>query len=144
MDDRKDLGAAVAFLRYLRGWNERDLARASGIEESLIPLYEQGYEAPTRRVLDRMLTAVGTTFRVFEEHVAFARRARAMLKVGLRELDLADEDAVIDEIISGTSREIARMIAPEVLKPPERNPKRTARLGSPWLERLDGPPEFIE
>ena len=118
MDDRKDLGAAVAFLRYLRGWNERDLARASGIEESLIPLYEQGYEAPTRRALDRMLAAVGTTFRVFEEHVAFARRARAMLRNGLRELDLADEDAVIDEIISGTSREIASMIAPEVIKLP--------------------------
>ena len=115
MDDRKDLGAAVAFLRYLRGWDEKDLARAAGIDEGLIPLYEQGFVAPPRRVLERMTAAVGVSFKVFEEHVAFARRARAMLRYGLHELRLADEDAVIDEIISGTSRELAAMIAPEVV-----------------------------
>jgi transcriptional regulator with XRE-family HTH domain len=139
MDERKDLGAAVAFLRYLRGWDERDLARASGIEESLIPLYEQGFEAPTRRALERMTAAVGVSFKVFEEHVAFARQARAMLRYGLRELELADEDAVIDEIINGTSREIAIIIAPEVVRPPGKDP-----MALRFFERLDGTPESIE
>lgn len=131
MDDRKDLGAAVAFLRYLRGWDEKDLAREAGIDESLIPLYEQGIEAPPRRVLEQMTAAVGVSFKVFEEHVDFARRARAMLRQGLRELQLSDEDAVIDEIISGTSREIAAMIAPEVInKFPRRDPKGSAESRS--------------
>lgn len=138
MDDRKDLGAAVAFLRYLRGWDEKDLARAAGIDGSLIPLYEQGFEAPPRRLLERITVAVGVSFEVFEEHVAFARRARAMLRYGLRELQLADEDAVIDEIIRGTSREIALMIAPEVFKLPGRDPMVLR------FERLDGPLESIE
>ncbi|HSK76119.1 MAG TPA: hypothetical protein VLQ45_06645 [Thermoanaerobaculia bacterium] len=129
MDNRKDLGAAVAFLRYLRGWDEKDLVQAAGIDESLIPLYEQGFEAPARRTLEQMTAAVGVSFKVFEEHVVFARRARAMLTDGLRELQLPDEDIVIDEIISGTSREIARMIAPEVVKLPR---------------RLDGPLASIE
>lgn len=142
MDDRKDLGAAVAFLRYLRGWDEKDLAREAGIDESSIPLYEQGFEAPARRVLERMTAAVGVSFQVFEEHVAFARRARSMLRHGLRELQLADEDAVIEEIISGTSREIAAILAPEVVN---RFPRRvldgSSRFGS---SRLDRPLEFIE
>lgn len=136
MDDRKDLGAAVAFLRYLRGWDEKDLAREAGLDESLIPLYEQGIEVPPRRVLERMTAAVGVSFDIFEEHVAFACRARDMLRYGLRELQLADEDAVIDEIISGTSREIAAMIAPEVVN---RFPRRilggSSRFGSSRLDR---------
>lgn len=115
MDDRKDLGAGVAFLRYLRGWTESELAEAAGLDESLVLRYERGLEIPTRPALERMATAVGASYAIFEEHVAFIRRARVMLRHGLRELQLADEEAAVDEIIDGTSREMAQLIAPEVV-----------------------------
>lgn len=77
MDEREDWGLTVLFLRGYRRWRQADLARAAGIHQSLVSLYERGLEVPTRATMERLAAAVGLPYSVAEEHHAWVRRVRA-------------------------------------------------------------------
>lgn len=77
LGDPRDLRVAVSFLRALRGWNQKELAAAAGIDKSLISLYELGKQAPSRRTLERLASAAGVPFAVVEQLLAFVVRVRA-------------------------------------------------------------------
>jgi len=78
LGDPRDLRVAVSFLRALRGWNQKELAAAAGIDKSLISLYELGKQAPSRRTLERLASAAGVPFAVVEQLLAFVVRVRAV------------------------------------------------------------------
>jgi transcriptional regulator with XRE-family HTH domain len=76
----EDLSVAVSFLRSLRGWNQRELAEAAGVDKALISLYEQGKKAPSKRTLERLVAAVGLPFSLFEDTLPFIRLVRSSLE----------------------------------------------------------------
>lgn len=54
-----DIGRALALLRIVRGWNQDDLAKASGVSNSAISEYERGRKIPELRTIERLLRAMG-------------------------------------------------------------------------------------
>lgn len=120
MDEARNVGVTVAFLRKLRGWSQKELAEAAGVHQSLISLYERGLEAPTRKTLERLADAVGVPFALVEQHLAFVRRARASLgQEPLACPDASSLDAVVDSVLQAVSRavhEIVRPVAAELLE----------------------------
>lgn len=74
--DAEDLKIVVRVLRSIRGWNQTALARASGIDKSLISRYEAGKQAPSRRNLERIAAAVGTPLSLVEPMIPVVRRIR--------------------------------------------------------------------
>lgn len=55
----REVGRALAILRVVRGWNQDDLARASGVRPSAISDYERCRKLPGLAVLQRLLEAMG-------------------------------------------------------------------------------------
>lgn len=82
--DPEDLKVAITFLRAFRGWNQTELARASGIDKSLISLYELGRKKPSPKTMERLLKATGVPSFLFEDvlrMVHLVRDAAADLNV---------------------------------------------------------------
>ena len=89
--DPEDWAPAVTLLRALRGWNQTQLAAASGVAKSQISRYELGREVPSPRTLERLAAAVGLPPFHLATIVAFIRRLReAMAGEGLSEAVPAD------------------------------------------------------
>jgi transcriptional regulator with XRE-family HTH domain len=86
----EDLKVAVSFLRSLRGWNQKELAEASGVDRALISQYEQGKKVPSQRTLEKLVAAVGIPFTLFEDILPFIRLVRSLLAG-----DIPDEEAVL-------------------------------------------------
>ncbi len=83
-EDPEDLKVAITFLRAFRGWNQTELARASGIDKSLISLYELGRKKPSPKTVERLLKATGVPSFLFEDvlrMVHVVRSAAADLNV---------------------------------------------------------------
>ena len=76
----EDLAPAVTLLRALRGWSQKELADASGVDKSQISRYELGREAPSRRTQERLAAAVGLPPFLLDPMVAFVRRLREALE----------------------------------------------------------------
>jgi len=76
-------GVAVAFLRSLRGWNQKQLAEASGVDRSQIWRYEKGYEVPRRPTLERLCATVGVPFALIERMLPGIRQALATVENGV-------------------------------------------------------------
>jgi transcriptional regulator with XRE-family HTH domain len=55
----REVGRALAILRVVRGWNQDDLARASGVRPSQISDYERCRKVPELVTLRRMVEAMG-------------------------------------------------------------------------------------
>lgn len=91
----------------LRGWNQTALARASGIDKSLISRYEAGKQAPSRRNLERIATAVGTPLALVEPMIPVVRRIRDAVEGRLPAAPEEAQDSVeaalqaISEVIRG-------------------------------------------
>jgi tetratricopeptide (TPR) repeat protein len=73
-------GVAVSLLRSLRGWNQTELAKASGIDKSLIWRYGRGIKSPRRRTLERLCAAVGVPFLWIERLLPGIRQALAAIE----------------------------------------------------------------
>jgi transcriptional regulator with XRE-family HTH domain len=75
-------GVVVGLLRLLRGWNQTELANASGIDKSLISRYERGTKVPSRRTLERLAAAAGVPFSWVERQLPEIRAALVAIKEG--------------------------------------------------------------
>lgn len=76
---------AVMVLRRLRGWNQQELAEASGVNRVLISLFESGKRKPSARTLERLLAASGvpsSTFQVLLSHLRLAAAGQEELRTG--------------------------------------------------------------
>jgi transcriptional regulator with XRE-family HTH domain len=100
MGFRQDLRVAVSFLRSLRGWNQRELAEAAGVDKALISLYEQGKKMPSKRTLERLVAAVGLPFSLFEDTLPFIRLVRSALEGGPQDEEGAAEASTIARSVS--------------------------------------------
>ncbi|HKV09802.1 MAG TPA: helix-turn-helix transcriptional regulator [Thermoanaerobaculia bacterium] len=113
MDEREDWGPTVVFLRMIRKWRQSDLARAAGMHQSLISLYERGKDVPQRATLERLSAAAGVPYSLLEEHQALVRRAHARpaerLPAGLAPVD-------VDSVMASLTASICRMLD-EVVRP---------------------------
>lgn len=113
MDEARNVGVTVIFLRKMRGWSQRELAEAAGMHQSLISLYERGVERPTRGTLERLARAAGLPFAVVEEHLALVRRARASLGGGSSaNPEAEDVDAILDSVVFAVSNALAEIVRP--------------------------------
>ena len=77
------LARTIRRLRVLRGWSQRDLAEASGLDRSRICLYEVGRRRPRSDGLARLASALGVAPRRARE-AAPAVRARPVSRPGGR------------------------------------------------------------
>ena len=113
MDEARNVGVTVIFLRKMRGWSQKELAEAAGMHQSLISLYERGVERPTRATLERLAQAAGFPFSVVEEHLAIVRRARASLgEEPHANPDAEEVDAVIDSVVRAATKALAEVVRP--------------------------------
>lgn len=92
--DAEDLKIVVRVLRSIRGWNQTALARASGIDKSLISRYESGKQAPSRRNLERIAAAVGTPLSLVEPMIPVVRRLRDAVEGRVPSAPEETEDSV--------------------------------------------------
>jgi transcriptional regulator with XRE-family HTH domain len=56
---RDDLGEALKLLRYVRGWEQRQLARAAKVRGHWVGEYESGDRRPEPEELRRLVAAMG-------------------------------------------------------------------------------------
>ncbi|HEX6862225.1 MAG TPA: helix-turn-helix transcriptional regulator [Thermoanaerobaculia bacterium] len=138
MDEREDWGPTVMFLRRIRRWRQSDLARAAGMHQSLISLYERGKDVPQRATLERLAAAAGVSYSLLEEHQALVRRAHARpaerLPAGLAPVDVDSVMATLTASICRMLEEVVRPAATDLLQgitagrstpaPPLRTPDR--------------------
>jgi len=103
----RDLKVAVSFLRWLRGWNQKELAGAAGLDPSQISLYEQGKKIPSQKTLERLLAAVGVPFVLFD-------RLLALLEVVRSTVDGQSPDLDLPEVADGAAEVVARAVAAAV------------------------------
>ncbi|MDP9121347.1 MAG: helix-turn-helix transcriptional regulator [Acidobacteriota bacterium] len=53
------MNLALTVLRVIRGWNQDDLSKASGIRNSSVSDYERGRKMPELKTLERLVGAMG-------------------------------------------------------------------------------------
>lgn len=118
-----DLRVAVSFLRSLRGWNQKELAEASGVERGLISRYEQGKKVPSKKTLERLVAGVGLPFPLFEDTLPFIRLVRSALE-GTPDEDAATEVSAIARSVSDAVHAVVAeaLAGLTLLSEPEREP----------------------
>src|SRR5215472_2095873 len=89
-------GLVVTILRLIRGWNQRQLAEASGMSASAISLYEDGERTAP---VGRLVTAMGFPPHLAERTLAFLRWAKAAQESHLAAGTLALSGRI--EIVAG-------------------------------------------
>jgi transcriptional regulator with XRE-family HTH domain len=97
-----DSALVIVVLRSLRGWDQIDLARATGLSASSISRYENGERVPPRRSFDRIVAAVGVPDPMVDRLFAWIRSARAAL-AGSPESTEHVLDALCGEFSDGIS-----------------------------------------
>jgi transcriptional regulator with XRE-family HTH domain len=80
-----ELGTVLAVLRIVRGMNQEELARASGLRGGTISDYERGKIVPGLNTVQRILDAMGYPFGALD-------RARSLINA-LRPENLAEDSA---------------------------------------------------
>ena len=66
-----ELGTLLAVLRIVRGWNQEELAQASGLRSGTISDYERGKMVPGLNALQRLLSAMGYPLAALDQTRAF-------------------------------------------------------------------------
>lgn len=122
MVDRRtpdDLQVALVLLRTLNGWNQKEFARAAGLQTSQISLAESGRRRPTGKTLSRLLETAGVSASAFGAILGFLHRLRSgeeladpegeTESMALREVALALElakDEILERCAVGDTREL--------------------------------------
>jgi transcriptional regulator with XRE-family HTH domain len=77
LSSRNDLALSVTVLRWLKGWDQEELAAASGVSFSGIQAIEQGRrKQPSLRTLGPLAVALGVDLSTLAEVVSLIRRVR--------------------------------------------------------------------
>jgi transcriptional regulator with XRE-family HTH domain len=120
MVDRRtpdDFQVALVLLRTLNGWNQKEFAKAAGLQNSQISLAESG-RRPTAKTLSRLLETAGVSPSAFGAILGFLRRLRTgeldapegeTQSTTLREVALALElakDEILERCVTGESRDL--------------------------------------
>ncbi|HEY7215391.1 MAG TPA: helix-turn-helix transcriptional regulator [Thermoanaerobaculia bacterium] len=93
--DPADLRVAIIFLRAVRGWDQGELAAASGVSASTISRCESGEAAPSAKTFEQIVAAVGVPASTLERLFAVIRSARAaMSHAAWPEEPAGDVDAI--------------------------------------------------
>ncbi len=71
-----NLGTALAVLRIIRGWNQEELSRISGIRSGTISDYERGKMVPGLKTLQRLLEALDYPLSAVGQTQAFVEYLR--------------------------------------------------------------------
>lgn len=82
LDSLDELGLALSFLRKCRGWEQEDLARASGIHVETIQAIEQGKRESKVRTMSAITAAIGVSPATIAETVSLVRRVRDAAAAG--------------------------------------------------------------
>ena len=93
---RADIANGISFqlraMMHARGWNQRDLARESGIKQPLISKYLRGYENYTVQTLDKLADAFDVSLAVrFEPYSQLVERHLNLSPESLRVPSYAEE-----------------------------------------------------
>jgi transcriptional regulator with XRE-family HTH domain len=72
-----EVSVALAVLRVVRGWNQDDLAKASGVRNSSVSDYERGRKVPELRTLERLVSAMGYPLSAIDQARAFIEALRS-------------------------------------------------------------------
>lgn len=110
-DSPKDpaMAKAVLFIRSLRGWSQRRLARAAGVDPGQISRYENGLHTPTRAVLKRLAASARVPFALVELALPYLREcAREYEGPGP---DSAPEGAAGARAVESVAAVVARSVA---------------------------------
>jgi len=132
-----DLRVAISFLRSLRGWNQKELAEASGVERGLISRYEQGQKVPSKSTLERLVAGGGLPFSLFEDTLPFIRLVRSALE-GTADDDAATGASAIARSVSDAVHAVVAeaLAGLTLLSEPEDEPgveSARARAEEQWL-----------
>jgi len=72
-----EVGVALTVLLVVRGWNQDDLAKASGVRNSSVSEYERGRKVPELKTLERLVTAMGYPLSAIDQARVFVEALRS-------------------------------------------------------------------
>jgi transcriptional regulator with XRE-family HTH domain len=72
-----DVSVALTVLRVVRGWNQDDLAKASGVRNSAVSDYERGRKVPGLKTLIRLIASMGYPLSAIDHVMSFIDALRA-------------------------------------------------------------------
>jgi len=78
----EEIGLVLSILRSVRGWNQDDLAKASGVRNSSISDYERGRKVPGLGALKRLLDALEFPWAAIDLTRRYVETLRASLHAG--------------------------------------------------------------
>src|SRR5262245_28796460 len=81
-EDREHLGAALAVLRAILGWDQAEVARAGGIPPSSGSDYERGKVIPSPRTLAKILSGMRLPPGALETALGCVRTVQALGRKG--------------------------------------------------------------
>lgn len=88
-----DFSVSLAVLRLIRGWNQEELSRRSGVRNSSISDYERGKMLPGVGTLERLLGAMGYPYSALDHARALIATLRADQDLHRAAHLSSDEDA---------------------------------------------------
>jgi transcriptional regulator with XRE-family HTH domain len=72
-----EVSVALIVLRVVRGWNQDDLAKASGIRNSAVSDYERGRKMPELKTLEQLVSAMGYPLSAIDQARVFIQALRS-------------------------------------------------------------------
>ncbi len=118
---RADIANGISFqlkaLMHARGWNQRDLARESGIAQPLLSKYLKGYESYSVQTLDKLADAfdvsLGVRFETYGQLVDY----HIDLSPERLLVPRYDEDTALREMQSASSGSMIAQTLPRQIMP---------------------------
>ena len=111
--NRQDTAVALIFLRRIRGWEQEELAAASGVRRRSLEAYEQAFRLPRSGPLGQLLAALAVSPGTFAEVITLIRRARAQM------LQAEPERPLPSGLRSAGGREALEQRLVGLLQPPQ-------------------------
>lgn len=131
LGDRDDLGLTLTFLRWLKNWQQEDLAAASGVRLDSIQAIEQGRRRqPTLKTLGPLVAALGVDLSTVEAIVALVRRFRGRQGChAVAEASGAMSATIVDSLAWGDPKTaVARTIGDLLHQAIDSGPRMTASV----------------
>ncbi len=105
-------GALIAFVRWLRGWKQKRLAKEARMDPSQISRYESGEDIPRPASMDRILEAGGLRFPLVAAIKSFIRLIRrALASSELAEARSPGPERPVDDVQSAAGGIVERALA---------------------------------